>query len=92
MEETNTKLINCINFRLFRGLESRSDKSAQFSKMESGWQGVTLLGFLRLQSAKCFSIPPAGREAEKQANSHQRALNRLKNGAPDTHDGKGERS
>lgn len=62
-----------------RGLGSRSDKSAHLSKMESGWQEVTILGFLFLHSAKCFSILPAGREAnKKQANSHQRTLKRHK--------------
>ena len=37
------------------------------------------LRFLLLHSAKCFSILPAGREAnKKQANSHQRTLKRHK--------------
>lgn len=41
---------------------------------------ATILGFIFLHSAKCFSILRAGRNPnKKKASSHQRTLKRLKN-------------
>lgn len=56
-------------------MNSRLDKSAHFSKVESGWQVITFLGFIFLHFGKCFSILPTEREAnKKQATSHQRTF------------------
>lgn len=59
---------------------TRFNKCVHSSKMESGWQAATILGFIFLHSAKCFSILQAGRNPnKKKASSHQRTLKRLKN-------------
>lgn len=68
--ERRVKDKNGSNYRV-----EQIKRMCTLSKMESGWQVVTILGFIFLRSAKCFSILPAGREAnKKRTSSHQKTL------------------
>jgi len=55
-----------------RGLGSRSDKSAYLSKMESGWQEVTILGFFFSTLLSVFPFCQQGGKPTRSKPIHTR--------------------